>query len=105
MNRFFRQVGTLYPKTGYDKFGRDISGTGISVNCRFENRTKTKNLKTGQVVSILGRVFFSGTTIVNTEDRFSFQGINYKIYSVDGAVDMNGNQRLIECEVQKWAPQ
>lgn len=97
-----RQSATIYPKSGYNKFGRDVSGSGIPVSCRFENKTKTKTLPNQQVVLLVGNFYFIGTVSINTEDRIVYQGTSYKAFSVNGAVDGRGIQRLLKVEVTAW---
>jgi len=103
INGMLSQTGVLYPKTGYNKFGRDESGSGgVTVACRFQNQTKTKLVAQGQVVQLLGVVYFKGSVSVNTEDRFVINSLSYKIFSVNGNIDGRGVQRMIKCEVTKW---
>lgn len=102
ISMLLRQIGTIYPKIGNNKFGREIRGTAIVVKCRFQNITKTRLIKEGQTVQIIGTVYFSGDTTINIEDRFAFNGNDYKVFSVNGSIDGRGNQRIIRCELQKW---
>lgn len=97
-----RQSATIYPKSGYNKFGRDQSGAGVAVSCRFQNQTKTKILPNQQVVQLVGIFYFTGDTSINTEDRILFGTSNYKVFSVNGFVDGRGTQRMIKCEVTAW---
>lgn len=97
-----RQTATIYTKSGYNKFGRDVSGDGTQVVCRFQNQTKTKLMPNQEVVQLVGVFYFLGTVTINTEDRIVYNSLNYKVFSVNGFVDGRGDQRMIKCEVQKW---
>lgn len=97
-----QQAGTLYPKTGYTKYGRDQSGSGTAVKCRFQNKTKTKILPDKQVIQIVAEAYFDGKVNINTGDRFVINNNSYKVFSVNGNVDARGIQRLIKCELEVW---
>lgn len=96
------QTCTVYPKSGYDKFGHDVSGQPVNVYCRFQNKTKTRILPNQQIVNLVGVVYLDGSVSINTEDRIVFGGSSYKVFSVDGNVDRIGVQRMIKCEVTVW---
>lgn len=102
ITNLLRQSATIYPKSSYNKFGRDQSGTGTTVSCRFQNQTKTKILPNQQVVQLLGIFYFTGTTAISTEDRIVYNGTSYKAFSVNGFVDGRGTQRLLKVEVTAW---
>lgn len=97
------QTGTVYAKSGYNKFGRDTSTSpGTLVKCRFQNKTKTINIKEGQTIVLLGIIYLNGDATINTEDRITIGTDSYKVFSVNGAIDGHGNQKLIKVEVTKW---
>lgn len=102
MGALLNQPATIFPKSGYNKYGRDQSGSGVAVKCRFQNKTITRILPNQQVVKLDGIVYLDGTVSVNTEDRITFQGQNYKVFSVNGNVDGRGTQKMIKLEVQRW---
>lgn len=103
IKRFLSTPATWYPKTGYNKFGRDISSNAtVPTMVRFENRTVTRKNKQGQVVQYLGKLFMDPSLNIQTEDRVQIGSLSYKIATVNGDIDLRGNQRLIECEVEKW---
>lgn len=102
LKSLLHQSATVYPKSGYNKYGRDTSGAGTTVKCRFQNDSKTRLLPNQQVVVIDGVVFFDGTVSVNTEDRILIGDISYKAFKVDASLDGRGNQKIIEVEVQRW---
>lgn len=97
-----QQSATIYPKSGLNKFGRDTSGSGVPVKCRFQNSTKTRLLPTQEVVMLVGIFYFEGSVTINTEDRIVFGGLSYKAFSVNGSIDGRGTQKLIKVEVTKW---
>lgn len=102
IQNLLRQSATIYPKAGYNKFGRDQSGAGVVTPCRFQNTTKTKILPNQQVVLLVGIFYFLGTVAINTEDRIVYGTTSYKAFSVNGAVDGRGVQRLTKVEVTAW---
>lgn len=102
ITNLLRQSATIYPKAGYNKFGRDTSGTGTAVSCRFQNQTKTRILPNQQVVQLLGIFYFLGSVSINTEDRILFGTTSYKAFSVNGFVDGRGVQKMIKVEVTAW---
>lgn len=97
-----QQSATIYPKSGYNKFGRDQSGSGVTVKCRFQNTTKTKLMPNQQVIILDGIMYFDGSVSINTEDRIVFGGVSYKAFSVNGSINGRGTQKITKVEVQKW---
>ncbi len=102
LQNLMAQQATIYPKTGYNKFGRDQEAVGTVYRCRFQNQTKTRILPNQQVVQLVGVFYFMGTVNINAEDRIIFNGLSYKAFGVNGSVDGRGTQRLVKVEVTKW---
>ncbi len=96
------QTATIYPKSGYNKFGRDTSGAGTLVRCRFQNVTKTKLQPDQSVIVLVGTFYFDGSVTINTEDRILYNSLSYKVFTVNDSVDGRGRTRLIRVDVQKW---
>lgn len=102
IQNLLQQQATIYPKSGYNKYGRDQSGAGTTYYCRFQNTTKTILMPDQQVVLLVGVFYFNGSVSINTEDRITYQGVSYKAFSVNGGIDGRGTQRLIKVQVTKW---
>lgn len=102
IQNFLQQTAVIYPKSGRNKFGRDASGSGTSTKCRFQNKTKLIVLANQQPVQLVGIFYFDGAVTINTEDRITYNGVSYKVFSINGNIDGHGIQRMIKVEVEKW---
>lgn len=100
---FFNQSLVLYPKTGYDRYARMVVGSGTDYNVRFEAKEKTKVLENGEVVTILGIVYADGGLEININDKVTYNGVDYKVFSKKAEVDGAGNIHHLKLELIKWA--
>lgn len=102
INGLLNQTITIYPKSGYNAYGRESVGTGVSVKSRFQKQTKQKLLPNGSLITIEAIVYVPPTTTVNIDDKVTYGSIDYKVYGIYGAVDGVGVTSHIKLELVKW---
>lgn len=100
--KFFNQTITIYNKSSYNAYGREVVGTGTDIKARVQKQTSRKLLDNGNVVIIDGIVYLPAGTSVNTDDRIDYDGHKYKVYGRYEAVHGSGNTHHIKLEIIKW---
>lgn len=98
----FNQTITLYSKSSYDAYGREVVGAGASVNCRFQHKTKQRLLPDGSLKTIHAIAYIPGGTTIAEDDRVTYGSDTYKVFSINNAVDGSGNINHIKLELIKW---
>lgn len=93
---------TIKAKTGHDGYGRDVVGAGTTVSARFQATTKTILLGNGDSVTLDGYIDVPAGTVVATNDRVTYGGIDYRIHSRKEAVGRNGAVHHLTLGVAKW---
>lgn len=96
------QTGTLYPKAIYNKMGRVQTSTGVSVRCRFQQKTVRKLMANGQVLTIEAIAYLPADSTVATDDRFDYGSSKFKVVSKYEGVGGSGNVENIKIELIKW---
>lgn len=96
------QTLTLYGKSSYNSEGREVVGSGSSVKCRFQRTTKRRVLPDGSLLTIDAIVYVAGDTSINTDDKVTFGGDNYKVAGIYSAVDGAGSTNHLKLELIKW---
>lgn len=98
----FNQTVTLYTKSSYNEFGREVIGSGASHKARVQPVTKTRLLPNGQTVRIDAIAYVKPDLSVNIDDRIDFSGANYKVFGKSLAVDGAGATQHIKLELIEW---
>jgi len=93
---------TIYAKSGYDAYGRASMGASVAVSARVQEKTIRRLLPNGNIVTILIIVYVPAGTAVNTDDKVTFSGRDYKVYGKYSAVDGAGDTNHIKLELIKW---
>ncbi len=93
---------TLYAKTGYNKEGREAVGSGSTVNARVQLVSKRRLLPNNSLVIVSAIVYVPATTSINTDDKVTYGGVDYKVFSRTDAVGGNGAIDHIKLELIKW---
>lgn len=93
---------TLYNKSSYDEYGREVVGSGSTVKCRFQRTTKRKLLENGNLIEIMAICYIANDVIVATDDKVTFGSTDYKVLGRYDAVDGAGNTHHIKLELIKW---
>jgi hypothetical protein len=96
------QTLTLYSKSSYDSYGREVVGTGSSVKCRVQETTKQKLLPNGSLITINAIAYVPGGTTIAIDDRIDVGTTKYKVYGIYNAVDGSGDTNHIKLELTKW---
>ena len=96
------QTLTIYAKSSYNSEGREVVGSGNTVKARFQQTTKRKLMPNGSLLTIDAIAYVAGDTSINTDDKVSFGGVNYKVFGKYAAVDGPGNTQHIKLELVKW---
>lgn len=96
------QTIVIKQKSGYDGYGRETVGASASVSARFQATTKTILLGTGDTITLDGYIDVPAGTSVNTNDRITYNGIDYRVHSRKEAVGRNGAVHHITLGVAQW---
>ena len=98
----FNQTITLYSKSSLNRYGREVVGSGTDYNARVQETTKVRLLPNGQQVMIMAIVYLNNAVSVAVNDRVDFNSEKYKVFSLNKAVDGQGNTNHIKLELIKW---
>ena len=96
------QTITLYSKSSYNEEGREVVGSGSSIKARVQITTKRKLLPNGSIVLIDAIAYVLADTTVSTDDKVSYDSVNYKVYGKYAAVGENGSVDHYKLELTKW---
>lgn len=101
---FFNQVLTIYARTEYDKYGREVADTGTEVAGRFQRTTERKMLPNGAMITIDAIAYVPSSTVVAIDDRVDIENDTnkYKVVDKYDAVDGLGNTHHIKLNLIKW---
>lgn len=95
------QTITRYPKTGYSADGRRTTSTGVDELARVELKQKRRLLPNGSVIVVEGKAFLKKNSSMTDDDRFVYDNVEYKVYSVYKVPGANGQVDHIEIEFVK----
>lgn len=93
---------TTYPRTSYDEYGREVVGSATTLSCRFQRKTKQRLAPNGSVIVIDAIVFVPTASDIDTGDKVTYDGADYKVISRYDSVDGDGNTHHLTLEVAKW---
>lgn len=102
INGLLNQPITITSKTGYNEYGRETTGTALTVNSRFQKTTKQRLLPNGSLITILAIVYVPADTTVVIDDMVTYGGVNYKVAGIYAAVDGAGDTNHLKLELIKW---
>jgi len=100
-NRLLNQTITRYAKTGYSADGRRTTASGIDEKARVELQQKRRLLPNGSMIAVAGRAFLKATSEMTDDDRFVYDGIEYRVFSISKIPGGNGNTDHIEIDFVK----
>lgn len=92
---------THYPKTSFDKYGREVDGAAVAYKARVQEVTKSRLLPNGDVTTIDAVCFLFGDPSINIHDRIDYGGTKYRVFGRKTGVDRNGAVHHIQLELQK----
>lgn len=95
------QTVSHYAKTGYGADGRRTFSAAVSTPARVELKQKRKLLPNGSVIITEGTIFLKGTVTADTDDKFTFNGVDYAAYSVYKVPADNGTTHHLEVVITK----
>lgn len=98
------QAITIYTRTGYTADGREEFGDGESISARVEVTSKRRLLPDGSLITIEAICYVAPSVVVTTDDKISYNGVDYKVYGVYVARDGSGNAHHAKLELTKWHP-
>ena len=87
----FNQTLTIYNKTSYNKYGREVVGSGTNVSGRLIIKTLSRLLPNGQTVQIEAIAYVPADTTVEVNATVTY-----------APVDMDGEVNHIKIELTKW---
>lgn len=102
INSLLNQTITRYPGGSYGADGKSTYGTGTSISCRFENKTKRILLPNGQMLTIDAFAIVNPDITFTTDDRVTYNLIDYKVVDVFQVIDDLGNIYHQELRLVKW---
>lgn len=102
VHSLMNQTITLYNKSSYNEYGREVVGTGSEVCARVQETTKRKLLDNGNLITINAICYVPTDTSVSTDDRVDYSGNKFKVFGKYSAVDGGGNVNHIKLELVKW---
>lgn len=97
------QTISLYGKSGYNEQGRETVGALTSVFARVQVTSKRRLLPNGSIVTIDAIAYLPASTSINTDDKVTYSGNDYKVFAKYTAVDGEGQTNHIKVELVKWA--
>ncbi len=93
---------TIYPKSGFDKFGRAVTTTGVSEKARVQKTTKQRLLPNNTLVVIEAVAYVRQDSVANVDDRIDYDSQKYKVYGKYEAKDGAGVTSHYKLELVKW---
>lgn len=76
------QTIVIYGKTSYNAQGREVVGSGVSVPARVQMTNKNVMGPNGAILTIAAKVDVGPNTTVNVDDKVTYAGQNFKVYTV-----------------------
>lgn len=101
-NSLLNQDITLYTKSGYNRYGRETVGSGVTHCVRVERTSKARLLPNGEQVMINAICYMKPNVTINEDDKVTYDGTNYKVFGVYTAVEGEGNTHHKKVELIKW---
>ncbi len=81
---YLNQSVTRKAKTGFDKYGKPTTGTGATVVCRMQNKTKRlKNPSTGEEYVADAELWVKASQALEIDDLVTFESQDYKVVQVE----------------------
>ena len=102
IDHLLNQEVTLYTKSGYGADGKPSHSTETTIDSRFEKITKRILLPNGQLLTIAAVVMVGSDVSINTDDKITYNSIDYKVVDIEIAVDDLGQTSHKELRVIKW---
>lgn len=96
------QTIVIYGKTSYNAQGREVVGAGVSVSARVQPKTKNIMSPTGAILTIDAVIYVGPDTTVNVDDKLTYDGQTYKVYSKYRVAGFGGTINHLKLEVIKW---
>ena len=95
----FNQTILIYGKTSYNSQGREVLGSGVSVRARLQPKRKSIFLPNQEVIALAAIAYVPADTTVNIDDRVTYAGVNYKVFSKYPVPGGTGNIDHIKLEL------
>lgn len=102
ITNLFNQSIVIYTKSGYDKFGKPTASTSTTVSARVQRTTRQRLLPNNSLVTILAIAYVPALTVVNLDDRVTYDGADYKVFAKYNATQGDGTTHHIKLELSKW---
>lgn len=93
---------TVYPKSGFDKYGRAVTTTGVAEKARVQKTTKQRLLPNNTLVTIEAIAYVRSSSVANVDDKIVYAGTNYKVQGKYEAKDGAGQTSHYKLELTKW---
>lgn len=102
INSLLNQLVVLYPKSGYNREGRETADTGTNVYARFQETTRRRLLPDGSMVTIRAVAYFPADTTINTDDTVVYGGNTFKVFAKYATPGRDGSTNHIKVELLQW---
>lgn len=96
------QTIVVYPKSSYSAQGREVVGGGTNVLARVQAKHRNIMTALGAILTIEAVVYVAPSASINTEDKVTFSGQTYKVYSKYPVVDGQGETNHYKLELIRW---
>lgn len=96
------QTITIYPKSSYDGYGREVVGSGVSYRSRFQKKNTSVLLPNGQVIQLIATVYIAGEPSINVNDKVTYGSRDYKVYGIYTGTDGQGNTNHTRLDLIEW---
>jgi hypothetical protein len=99
---FFNQDLTIYTRSSYDAFGREVAGAGTAVKGRVQQTNKQRLLPNNSLITIELLADVGSSVTVSIDDKVTFDSVDYKVFGIKTAVDGAGVTHHKQLELIKW---
>lgn len=96
------QTITLYSQSSYNRYGREVVGSGTNYKARVQEVSRARLLPNGEQVNINLIAYLKSSITVAIDDRVTYNSEEYKVFSVSKPVDGQGTVNHTKLELIKW---
>lgn len=87
MKHFFNDAVTIYLETAKDEYGRETWGSGVAVNGRFVESSKSLRNSKGEIINVDALAHLPADTSIAIGSKVVFSGSSYKVIKIDKPKD------------------
>ena len=102
-----RQTITLYNRSGFDRYGKEVVGSGTTVKARVQPTSKVRfqygaegSQQTQYVITAI--IYLPPGTTVNEGDKITYNSLDYRVHGKSEGINGVGGANHIKVECTKW---